>query len=170
MAIRASSRARAAPRQKWMPCPNVRCVLDVPVDVERVAVGRERPVVVVARGQDHHQGAARGHDLAVELDVAGHDATGLEGRRLEPQDLLHRVRDQGAIVVQLAALVGVLGEDLAGVADHPVGRLVAGGGEHVDEDQQLVVGEACGWCRSRPRTRLGSARSSGRRRGARAAS
>ena len=150
--------------------PEREVLLDVPVDVEGVAVGWERPVVVVARGQDHHEGAARGHDLAVELDVAGHDATGLECRRLEPQDLLHRVRDQGAIVVQLAALVRVLGEDLAGVADHPVGRLVAGGGQHVDEDQQLVVGERAGGAGLVHELALGSARSSGRRRGARDAS
>ena len=97
-------------------------------------------------------------------------AARLERRGLEPQDLLDRVRDQRAIVVQLAALVGVLGEDLAGVTDHPVRRLVAGGGEDVDEDQQLVVGERAGRAGLVLELGLDRARSSGRRRGARAAS
>ena len=43
-----------------------------------------------------------------------------------------RLGDQRAVLDDLAPLVGVLGEDLAGPADQPGGGLVAGRGEEVD--------------------------------------
>ena len=70
-ATRPSSRASAAPRQKWMPYPNAMVVVDRPVDVEDVAVGWKGAMVAVGRAaQEHHRAALR-HRLAVELDVAG---------------------------------------------------------------------------------------------------
>ena len=58
-----------------------------------------------------------------------------------------------AVLDQLAALVGVVGEHLAGPADEPGGGLVAGAGHDVDVGEHLVAASGAGWCRSRPRTR-----------------
>ena len=59
--------------------------------------------------------------------------------RLVAQELLDRVRDSDAVVDQLAALVGVLGEHLAGPADQPGRGLVAGAGDHGDVGEELVA-------------------------------
>ena len=47
--------------------------------------------------------------------------------------------NEGAVFVNLAALVGMLGEDLAGPADEPVGGFIAGAGDDVNEDQNLLA-------------------------------
>ena len=60
----------------------------------------------------------------------------------------------------------MLGEHLAGPADQPGRRLVAGSGQEVDVAEDLVPGQPAASSPSRPRTRPGAARSSGRPRGA----
>ena len=62
--------------------------------------------------------------------------------RLEAQELLDGVRDERAVLDQLAALVGVLGQHLAGPADQPGGGLVAGAGHDVDVGEHLVAAQA----------------------------
>ncbi len=61
------------------------------------------------------------------VDVAADVGRG----RLEAEQLLDGVRDQRAVLDELAALVGVVGEHLAGPADEPGGGLVAGAGDDV---------------------------------------
>ena len=107
------------------PVAEAQVVTDLAVDVEAVAVG-EPPVVAVRRPVEQHHDAALGNDLAVVLDVA-RDVARLDGRRrLEAEELLDRLRDERAVGRDLAPLVGVLGEHLAGPADEPRGRLVPG--------------------------------------------
>jgi hypothetical protein len=66
---------------------------DVAVDVEPVAV-RVPAVVAVGRSDQEHHDASFGHRLAVVLRVAGDVARHMRRRRLEPEELLERVRDQ----------------------------------------------------------------------------
>ena len=47
--------------------------------------------------------------------------------------------DERRVLHDLAALLGVVAEDLAGPADEPVRRLVAGAGDDVDVQQRLVA-------------------------------
>ena len=60
----------------------------------------------------------------MQLDVVGHVPPDMGRRRLEAEDLLDRVRDEGAVLDELAPLVGVLGEDLSRPADQAGRRLV----------------------------------------------
>ena len=48
------------------------------------------------------------------------------------------------VLHELAALVGMVAEHLAGPADEAVRRLVAGAGDDVDVEQRLVAGQASG--------------------------
>ena len=90
---------------------------DLAVDVEPVAV-RVAPVVAVRRADEEQHDAAFGHRLAVELHVARRRTRPTCGAgRLEAQQLLDRVRDERRILDELAPLVGVLGQHLAGPAD-----------------------------------------------------
>ena len=114
------------------------------VDVEFVAVRPELAVVAVGGADQHHHHAALGHGLAVERDVAGHIARHVRRGRLEAQQFLDRLRDQRPVLDQLAALIGVFGENLSRPTDQPGGRLVAGAGDHVEVDQQLVAGQPAG--------------------------
>ena len=125
------------------PVPEARCWPIGPVDVEAVRVVEAAVVAVGGVVQEEH-GAARGHGLAVQLDVPGDVAAGDRARRLEPQQLLDGVADERRVLGDLAALVGVVAEDLAGPADEPVRRLVAGAGDDVDVEQRLVAGERAG--------------------------
>ena len=111
------------------------------VDVENVAVGRELAVVAVGRADEHHHHAALGHRLAVVLDVAGDVAGHVRRGRLEAQQLLDGLRDQRRVLDELAALVGVFGQNLAGPADQPRGGLVARAGDHVEVDEQFLAGQ-----------------------------
>ena len=86
------------------------------MDVEPVAVG-VAPVVAVGRADEEQHDAALGHRVAVELDVAGDVPADVRRRRLEAEELLDRVGDERRILDELAPLVGVLGEHLAGPAD-----------------------------------------------------
>ena len=134
-----------------MPCPKVRCWPIVAVDVEPVRVG-EPAVVAVGGVVEEQHGAPRGHGLPVELDVLGDVAAGDRTRRLEPQQLLDRVVDERPVLDELAPLIGVLAEHLAGPADEPVRRLVAGAGDDVHVEERFIAGQACGSRRARPRT------------------
>ncbi len=85
-----------------------------------------------------------GHRLAVELDVPGDVASHVWRGRLEPQQLLDGLRDQRRVLDQLAALVGMLGENLSGPTDQAGGGLVARARDHVDVDQQFLAGQLAG--------------------------
>ena len=61
--------------------------------------------------------------------------------RLVAQELLDGVGDQRAVRHQLAALVGMAAEDLAGEADQAGRRLVPGPGQQADVAEDLVVGQ-----------------------------
>ncbi len=136
---------------------------------KRSGVGVVLVVAVGGSAQADH-GAAGRHGRAVQLDVAG-DVPGHVGRRgLEAEELLDGVGHEGAVLHQLAALVGVLGEHLPRPADEAVGGLVPCARQHAHVEEHLVAGEPARWCRSRPRARRRAARSSGRRTGARRAS
>ena len=111
---------------------------DVAVDVEAVAV-REVALVPVGRAVEQDHDAALGHRLAVVLDVTL-DVAGLHRRRrLVAQQLLDGVGDERAVRHQLAALVGMAAEDLAGPADEPGRRLVPGAGQQADVGEDLVA-------------------------------
>ena len=75
------------------------------------------------------------HRLPVVLDVVVDGPRLHRRRRLVPEDLLDRLRYERAIGRELAPLIGVLGEQLAGPADQARRRLVPGAGEqhHVGE-------------------------------------
>ena len=89
---------------------------DLATDVEVVGVV-EPALVTVGRGDHQEHGAPGRNGLAVVLDLLG-DVTGdMWARRLEPQELLDGVGHEGAVVDQLAALVRVLGKDLAHPAE-----------------------------------------------------
>jgi hypothetical protein len=105
-------------------------VAGLAVDVEAITVG-EVALVAVGRAIEQHHDAALGDHLAVVLDVLGHVA-GLDGGGgLVAEELLDGVRDERPVGRDLASLVGVLAEGLAGPADQPGGRLVAGAGEQL---------------------------------------
>ena len=78
----------------------------------------------------------------MELDVLGDVAADVRRRRLEAEQLLDGVRDERRVLDQLAALVGVLGQHLAGPADEAGGGLVAGAGDDGDVGEELVAAQA----------------------------
>ena len=118
-------------------------VIDRPRDVEAVGIGEVALVVVPRRGEQHHH-VAGGDRLAVVLDVL-RDVPGLHRRRrLVAQRLLDRVRDEAAVVDDLAPFVGVLREQLAHPADEAGGGLVAGAREQPDVAEDLLPAEPCG--------------------------
>ena len=80
-------------------------VVDLATHVEGVGI-REVALVAVRGSREHHQDAVGGDDLAVELGVGDDVAGDVVRRRLEPQDLVHRVRDERRVVDQALALVG----------------------------------------------------------------
>ena len=71
--------------------------------------------------------------LAVAADVR----TG----RLEAQCLVDRPVHQGAVLVDLAALIGMVGENLCEPADQPTGGLIARPGDDLGVVQHLLAGE-----------------------------
>ena len=113
-------------------------VPDPAVDVEAVGLV-ELALVAVRRGVQQQHDAVLGDSPAVVLDVGRQDA-GLDGRRrLVAEELLDGVGDEAAVLDQLAALVGVVGEDLSGPADQTGGGLVAGPGEQAAVAQYLLA-------------------------------
>ena len=93
------------------------------------------------RPDQEQYGAALGHLLAVEFGVTRDVSPDVRPRRLVTQDLLDGVGDQRVVRGQLAPLLGMLGEQLAGPADQPIGGLVARAGEHIAEDDHFLAGE-----------------------------
>ena len=139
--MRPSSRASAEPRQKWVPTLNARC-WRCSRWMSKTSPSGGNWRLVADRGADqHHHHAALGHGLAVVLDVAGDVAGDVRRGRLEAQQLLDGLRDQRRVLDQLAALVGVFGQHLAGPADEPRRGLVARARDDVDVDEQLLAGQ-----------------------------
>ncbi len=62
----------------------------------------------------------------------------MRSRGFVAQEFLDGVRDERAVLEDLSALVGVLGQYLAHPAEQPTGRLHAGAGDHGDEREDLV--------------------------------
>ena len=111
------------------------------VDVERVGVGIA-PLVPIRRTDEKEDGAARRDHLPVDLHVVRDVTPHMGCRRFEAEELLDRVGDERRIVDQLAPLLGVLGKHLSGPSDEAVGGLIAGTGEHVDVNEDLVRAQA----------------------------
>src|SRR5437763_8526911 len=88
---------------------------DAPVDVEPVTVGVVT-VVAVGRSDEEHHDAPRGHGPAVQVHAAGNVARRVRGGGLVAADLLDGVGGEGAELDEVARLVMVVGEHLAGPA------------------------------------------------------
>ena len=94
------------------------------MDIEPVGILEPTLIAIRRRRQQQHDTAGF-HDLAMVLDVLG-DVARLDRRRaLVTQQLLDRFGIEGRILDQLASLVGMLGQHLAGPSDQPRRRLVA---------------------------------------------
>ncbi len=115
-------------------------VVDAAVDVEAIGIGELALVAIGGAGEQQHLRAG-GHDLAVQLDVAGRPSALHRRRRLEAQELLDRVRDQPAVGGELLALLGVLGQDDRREAEQPRDRLGPRADDEVREVAGLCVGE-----------------------------
>ena len=115
---------------------DVRAVLAV--DVETLGI-REATLVVIRRRQHQQHGASRRHGLAVELQGLSDVPRDVRARWLDPQQLLHRVRDERAIVQHRTALIGVLSEQFAHPSEQPAGRLDTGTGNDREKDQDLLL-------------------------------
>src|SRR5439155_26578753 len=114
---------------------------DVAMDVEPVAVGKSTIIAVGRADQEDHDAALR-HRLAVVLDVPADVSGDVRRRRLVPEDLLDRVRDQRAVLDELPPLVDMVTEHLARPADQSRGRLVARAGNDVDVREHLIARQA----------------------------
>ena len=77
----------------------------------------------------------------MHFQIAGETARHRLGRGVEAQRLLDGARNAGRVACDRGALLGVLGEQVCGVADELRGRLVARDDEEEAEPQQLRVGE-----------------------------
>src|SRR5690606_38445662 len=104
-------------------------------DVGGVEVGR----VAVGGAVEHDEALAGGEVPAGQGDVLGGRAAHEHHRGGVAHDLLDR-RGRGALEVVLpdAALLGVLGEELHGVADRRAGGVVPGHGQEYEERPQLL--------------------------------
>ena len=138
--MRVSSRASAAPTQRWMPNPKPDVPFDVAVDVEVLGVG-ERPLVVVGRAGDEDHPRVGGDGDAVQGDVLLDPAALVVRRRVPAQHLLDRVRDERRVGDQLGALVGVPVERDDAVGDELGGGLVPGDGQLEQAVRDLLVRE-----------------------------
>ena len=77
----------------------------------------------------------------MQLDVAHRGAGQHLGRRLDPEHLLDRGRDQRRVGHELGPLLGVASEQLGAEPDQGRGRVVAGDQEQEGEAEQLLVGQ-----------------------------
>src|SRR5690606_17295625 len=110
------------------------------VDVEGVRVVVAARIPVGGPEQQEHRAAGR-HRGAVALEVARHPPGDVRAGRLEPQRLLDDPAEQRPVLVDVAPLVGVFGQDLGQPADQPAGGLVAGAGHHLGVVEHLPAGE-----------------------------
>ena len=108
------------------------------VHVEPVAVG-ETAVVAIGGGQDADEHASRGNDLPLELDVFQGEAGHLRPGRFVAEDLLDGIRDERRVLDQVAALVGMIGEDLGRPANELGGGLVPRTRQQRDEREDLLA-------------------------------
>src|ERR1700737_4942861 len=111
------------------------------VNVEKITVGRELTVVAARSPDQHHQDAPPGDRLPVVVDIAGHMSRHVRSGWLVTQQFLHGLRDQARVLDEVAPLVRMLGKHLAGPADQPRSGLIAGGGDHVEVDEQFLSGQ-----------------------------
>ena len=118
-----------------MPYPNATWWSIGAVDVEAVGVG-VLALVAAGRAGEQQDLRVRGHDLAVELDVARRPPALHRRRRLVAQQLLDGVRDQRGVGRELGALVRVRGEHDRGVAEQARDRLGARADDQVGEGRR----------------------------------
>ena len=131
---RSSSRARLAPRQKWVPKPpNATWSFGVRSTSKRSGSGKRALVAVAGRVEQQHA-LALAQLLAVQLDVARERAVHVLDRRHPAQHLLDGGRDQRGVLEQLPLLVRVLEQRAQAARHHVAGRLVA-----ADQDQQALL-------------------------------
>ena len=114
-----------------------------PADVVRIRVGERGGVAIRARDRDAHELTGADPDTA-EHGVAGRVAVDDRGRRLEPQRLLHRRRQERRIVFDERALLGVCEEVQSGIRDHPFRRLDSAEEQDRGVRDDLVAGKATG--------------------------
>ena len=111
------------------------------VDVERLGVCAELPVVVVGRPDQQQHRVAGPHGAAVPGDVAGEGPVHVLGGVVEAHHLLHRVGGQGRVGGQSRPLVGVARQQLHRVGHQLGGGLVPGDHEQHAEPEQLRLGQ-----------------------------
>ena len=148
MLMRASARASGPPGQAWGPRPKARCSLALSRSTRNSSGSSNRrgsrpaapltTMTVVPAGistpPDRGGGAA---EPEVTLD-----------RALHPQDLLHEVRDAGAVLSEQLLQVRTLTDQLERGREEPDGRLLPGGEQvgrhphHVDHLGRRPVREA----------------------------
>ena len=139
----ASSRASAAPRQKWMPWPNARCLWAFS-RWRSIASGSSKTVSSrFAEPSSRSRLACSGR--SVPATCAGHLVTPLPGEhgRDEAQQLLDRGWDQGRVVAQRFERDRAADSSSASpAAEQRRRRLVAGEQLRVHEPRDLLAGEA----------------------------
>ena len=134
-----SSRARAAPRQKWGPCPSATWWLGDRSTSEGPGAGPELGLIAVGGGVDQEHRVAGRDGGAAQLGVR-HGGAQERGDRGGPaQDLLDRGGDQRGVGREPIELVGMLGEGDERAGDGVPRGLVAGHEELDQEHAQLVV-------------------------------
>ena len=135
-----SRRASGAPRQKWIPAPNVTCGFGSRSRRELVRLV-EHVGVPVRRTEDEAElGAPRYPDVS-DLDVLEHPSFEQLQRRVEPHQLLDRDWQQGGVGTQPCERVGVPEQRPPAVAGDVHGRLVSRVQQQHAGADQLVFGE-----------------------------
>lgn len=141
-AIRVSSRAREAPRQKWLPLLKAMWWLGVRV-MSKLSDRSNSAGSRLAEASSGVTIAPRRDGEPVQGDVLGGvgwfgapDGAGVA------QDLLDRAVDELGMLAQASELVGVGQQGGDAVGDQVVGGFVAGGDQQEHHRDDLVVGQA----------------------------
>ena len=147
-AMTASSRARRAPRQWWMPWPNARWSGDCAAYVEDVRVVVASRVPARCGQVDDHLHAGRDDaSPAIVTSCGGVAERRVGDRRVVAQELLDSLGDERRVGHQRIALVRVRQEGGDSVADQGRRGVVPGDDELEQRRQQLLAGDR------RPRSR-----------------
>ena len=138
-AMTPSIRASAAPMQRWMPLPNVRCRPSFRWMSKLSPLGKRRSSRLAEPSRNSITlPAGTSVPWTTRSCLATHRPD-VGRRRFVAQDLLNGIRDQRGIGDELGPLVGMIGQDLGGPADQAGRGLVPGAGEHLEVRQQLVA-------------------------------
>ena len=110
------------------------------MNVEPLAVGIAA-LIAIRGGHEQQHRAAVPAPSGRELDVPHHISRDRRTGRFVTKQLFDGVRNQCRILHELGALLGMIAQHLASPADQSRGSLIAGAGEHVDEDENLLASE-----------------------------